>query len=119
VGLIKFSVLSLPLLEKAPAARVVNVSSSYGALSGLSAGVPSYCLSKLALNGATMMLAEALQPKGIPVNVICPGWVRTDMGGASAPRSPEQGADTAIWLATATDRSETGKFWRDRKVISF
>ncbi|MEM0981656.1 MAG: short-chain dehydrogenase, partial [Cyanobacteria bacterium P01_H01_bin.58] len=49
----------------------------------------------------------------------CPGWVRTDMGGGSAPRSPEQGADTAIWLATEAPHSETGKFWRDRQVIVF
>lgn len=109
----------LPLLEKSPNARVINVSSGYGALNGLSASVPSYCLSKFALNGVTVMLAEALRTKGIAVNVIDPGWVRTDMGGASAPRAPEQGADTAIWLATEAPRQETGKFWRDRKVVSF
>ncbi|MEH1854104.1 MAG: SDR family NAD(P)-dependent oxidoreductase [Nostoc sp.] len=109
----------LPLLEKSSDARVVNVSSGYGALSDLSAGVPSYCLSKLALNGATIMLAQALDSKGIVVNSICPGWVRTDMGGSSAPRSPEEGADTAIWLATDAPRNISGKFLRDRKVISF
>ncbi|WP_442944390.1 SDR family NAD(P)-dependent oxidoreductase [Nostoc sp.] len=109
----------LPLLEKSSDARVVNVSSGYGALSDLSADVPSYCLSKLALNGATIMLAQALDSKGIVVNSICPGWVRTDMGGSSAPRSPEEGADTAIWLATDAPRNISGKFLRDRKVISF
>jgi NAD(P)-dependent dehydrogenase (short-subunit alcohol dehydrogenase family) len=109
----------LPLLEKSQDARVINVSSGYGEINGLSAEVPSYCLSKLALNGATIMLAEALQSKSIVVNSMCPGWVRTDMGGASAPRSPEQGADTAIWLATAAPHSETGKFWRDRSEISY
>lgn len=118
-GAIQMVQACLPLLEKSPDARVVNVSSGYGALEDLSATVPSYCLSKLALNGATIMLAQALQPKGIVVNSICPGWVRTDMGGASAPRSPEQGADTAIWLATEAPRQETGKFWRDRQVIAF
>ncbi|MBV9387409.1 MAG: SDR family NAD(P)-dependent oxidoreductase [Chroococcidiopsidaceae cyanobacterium CP_BM_ER_R8_30] len=109
----------LPLLEKAPSARIVNVSSGYGALDGLSADVPSYCLSKLTLNGATIMLAKALQPQGISVFAMCPGWVRTDMGGASAPRSPEQGADTAIWLATEASPSLSGKFFRDRKEISY
>ncbi|WP_414544813.1 SDR family NAD(P)-dependent oxidoreductase [Nostoc sp. CCY0012] len=109
----------LPLLAKSPDARVINVSSGYGALEDLSADVPSYCLSKLALNGATIMLAQALHSKGIVVNSVCPGWVRTDMGGASAPRSPEQGADTAIWLATDAPRNINGKFLRDRQVVSF
>jgi NAD(P)-dependent dehydrogenase (short-subunit alcohol dehydrogenase family) len=118
-GAIRMVQACLPFLEKSQDARVINVSSGYGALDGLSADVPSYCLSKFALNGATVMLAEALRPKGIAVNVIDPGWVRTDMGGASAPRSPEQGADTAIWLATEASRSMSGKFFRNRKVVSF
>ncbi len=117
-GVIRMVQAFLPLLEKSQDARVINVSSGMGALDGLTTTAPSYCLSKLALNGATIMLAQSLHAKGIVVNSICPGWVRTDMGGASAPRSPEQGADTAIWLATEAPRSESGKFWRDRKVVS-
>ncbi|MEM9568416.1 MAG: SDR family NAD(P)-dependent oxidoreductase [Cyanobacteria bacterium P01_E01_bin.34] len=109
----------LPLLERSTDARVVNVSSGYGSLNGLSAGVPSYCLSKLALNGATIMLAQALKSEGIAVNAIDPGWVRTDMGGTSAPRSPEQGADTAIWLTTEASNQQTGKVWRDRQAVAF
>ncbi len=118
-GPIRTAQAFLPLLEKASAARVINVSSGYGALDGLSANVPSYCLSKLALNGATIMLAEALQPKGIVVYAMCPGWVKTDMGGTSAPRTPEQGADTAIWLATEASPDLSGKFFRDRQEISY
>jgi NAD(P)-dependent dehydrogenase (short-subunit alcohol dehydrogenase family) len=118
-GAIRTAQAFLPLLEKAAAARIINVSSGYGALDGLSANVPSYCLSKLALNGATIMLAEALQPKGIAVYAMCPGWVRTDMGGASATRSPEQGADTAIWLATEASPDLSGKFFRDCQEISY
>jgi NAD(P)-dependent dehydrogenase (short-subunit alcohol dehydrogenase family) len=79
--------------------------------------VPSYCLSKLALNGVTIMLAEALKVHGIAVNSMCPGWVRTDMGGSSAPRSVEEGADTAVWLAAEADQKLTGRFFRDRKEI--
>jgi NAD(P)-dependent dehydrogenase (short-subunit alcohol dehydrogenase family) len=109
----------LPFLEKSQDARIINISSGMGALDGLTTTSPSYCLSKLALNGATIMLAQSLSSKGIAVNSMCPGWVRTDMAGASAPRSPEQGADTAIWLATVAPRSQSGKFFRDRKVISF
>ena len=109
----------LPYLKKSPAARVINVSSGYGQLDGLSANVPSYCLSKLALNGVTIMLAEALKECGIAVNSMCPGWVRTDMGGSSAPRSVGEGADTAVWLATEADQTFTGKFFRDRKEIGW
>jgi NAD(P)-dependent dehydrogenase (short-subunit alcohol dehydrogenase family) len=118
-GVIRMIQAFLPLLEKSQDARIINVSSGMGALDGLTTTAPSYCLSKLALNGATIMLAEVLRPQNIAVNAMCPGWVKTDMGGASAPRSPEQGADTAIWLAKEAPRHETGKFWRDRKVISY
>jgi NAD(P)-dependent dehydrogenase (short-subunit alcohol dehydrogenase family) len=107
----------LPYLRKAPASRVINVSSGYGQLEGLSADVPSYCLSKLALNGLTIMLAEALAPAGIAVNSMCPGWVRTAMGGPNAARSVEEGADTAVWLAADAPRELTGRFIRDRQEI--
>lgn len=107
----------LPFLRKSTAARVVNVSSGYGQLDGLSPDVPSYCLSKLALNGLTIMLAEALQGDRIAVNSMCPGWVRTDMGGANADRSVEEGADTAVWLAAEAPQELTGKFFRDRREI--
>ena len=107
----------LPELRKGRDARIINMSSGYGQLEGLSPDVPSYCLSKLTLNGVTIMLAKALAAEGIAVNSVCPGWVRTDMGGAEAPRSVEQGADTAVWLATEADQSLTGKFLRDRTEI--
>jgi NAD(P)-dependent dehydrogenase (short-subunit alcohol dehydrogenase family) len=107
----------LPHLRRSPAARVINVSSGYGQLDGLSPDVPSYCLSKLALNGVTIMLAQALRDDGIAVNSMCPGWVRTDMGGPNATRSVEQGADTAIWLAAEASQELTGRFFRDRKEI--
>jgi NAD(P)-dependent dehydrogenase (short-subunit alcohol dehydrogenase family) len=107
----------LPFLRKAITARVINVSSGYGQLDGLSPDVPSYCLSKLALNGLTIMLAAALKSDGIAVNSMCPGWVRTEMGGPNATRSIEQGADTAVWLATEASQTLTGKFFRDRHEV--
>ncbi|MEM6714756.1 MAG: SDR family NAD(P)-dependent oxidoreductase [Cyanobacteria bacterium P01_D01_bin.6] len=119
LGVIQMVQRFLPLLEASPEARVINVSSGMGSLNGLTNTAPSYCLSKLALNGATIMLSQSLQSKGIAVNSVGPGWVKTDMGGSSAPRTPEQGADTVIWLATEAPYKETGKFWRDRAVISF
>lgn len=118
-GVIRMVQGFLPLLEKSSDARVINVSSGMGSLNGLTTTAPSYCLSKLALNGATIMLAESLSSKRIVINSMCPGWVRTDMGGSSVTRTPEQGADTAIWLATEASRNQTGKFWRDRTEISY
>jgi NAD(P)-dependent dehydrogenase (short-subunit alcohol dehydrogenase family) len=118
-GAIRVTQAFLPLLSKSSNARIVNVSSGYGQLERLSADVPSYCLSKLTLNGATIMLAKALQSKGIVVNAIEPGWVRTDMGGSGASRSPEQGADTAIWLVTVAPGNLSGKLFRDRQEKSY
>jgi NAD(P)-dependent dehydrogenase (short-subunit alcohol dehydrogenase family) len=96
---------------------VINVSSGAGALSEMGSYAPAYSISKTALNAVTCQLAAALKGKGISVNSVCPGWVRTDMGGRFAPRSMQQGADAIIWLATEAPQSLTGKFLRDRKVI--
>ena len=109
----------LPYLRKAVAPRVINISSGYGELGGLSPNVPSYSLSKLALNGVTIMLSQALRSEHIAVNSMCPGWVRTDMGGPNATRSIAEGADTAVWLADEAPHELTGKFFRDRKEISW
>lgn len=109
----------LPYLQKSGEGRVINVSSGYGALDGLSPDVPSYCLSKLTLNGITLMLAQALRQHRITVNSVCPGWVRTDMGGPGATRSVGQGADTIVWLAAEAPSSLTGSFLRDRHQIGW
>lgn len=109
----------LPLLRRSDAARIVNVSSGYGQLDGLSADVPSYCLSKLALNGATLMLADKLKPDRMAVNAVCPGWVRTDMGGPQATRSVAEGAAGIVWLAAEASPSLTGKFFRDGEELAW
>jgi NAD(P)-dependent dehydrogenase (short-subunit alcohol dehydrogenase family) len=104
------------LLAKSAAPRIVNVSSSGGQLhDGADGWSPMYCISKTTLNGVTSQLAAALP--NFAVNSVCPGWVRTDMGGASAPRSVEQGADGIVWLAADAPQNLTGKFLQDRKVI--
>jgi NAD(P)-dependent dehydrogenase (short-subunit alcohol dehydrogenase family) len=116
-GALEMTQAFLPYLKKSPSARVINISSGDGQLNGLCTAVPSYCLSKLALNGVTIMLSKALKEHGIAVNSMCPGWVRTDMSGSDAPRSVEEGVDTAVWLATEADQKLTGKFFRDRQEI--
>jgi len=107
----------IPLLRKSSAARIINVSSGVGRLTGMGPAVPAYGISKTALNGVTGKFAAALKTAGIAVNAVDPGWVRTAMGGQDAPRSVEQGADTIVWLATQAPQSMTGRFLRDRKPI--
>jgi NAD(P)-dependent dehydrogenase (short-subunit alcohol dehydrogenase family) len=105
-----------PLLRKSKAPRVINVSSGGGQLTGGADGwAPAYCISKTVLNGVTVQLAAGL-PK-FAVNSVCPGWVRTEMGGENASRSVEEGADTIVWLASEAPHDLTGKFLRDRKEI--
>jgi NAD(P)-dependent dehydrogenase (short-subunit alcohol dehydrogenase family) len=116
-GALEVTQAFLPYLRRAGTSRIINVSSGYGQLEGMSPEVPSYCLSKLALNGLTIMLAVALHNDGIAVNSMCPGWVRTDMGGPGATRSVDEGADTAVWLADEASHNLTGKFFRDRQEI--
>lgn len=105
-----------PFLRHGHQPRVVNVSSGGGQLEdGADGWAPAYCVSKTALNGVTVQLAAAL-PK-FAVNSVCPGWVRTDMGGEDATRSVAEGASTIVWLATEAPHELTGKFVKDRKVI--
>jgi NAD(P)-dependent dehydrogenase (short-subunit alcohol dehydrogenase family) len=97
--------------------RIVNVSSGGGQLSTPSTWSPAYCISKTALNAITVQLAEALKARGIAVNAVCPGWVRTDMGGPGAPRNLAEGADSILWLVLKATPDLTGGFWRDGKRI--
>ncbi len=106
-----------PLLKRTRGGRIVNMSSGLGTLSEMGADHAAYRISKAALNAVTGILSAELQADGIAVNSMCPGWVRTDMGGPNAQRSVAQGADTAVWLALDAPQDLTGKFLRDRKVI--
>lgn len=108
----------IPLLQKSPDGRIINISSGMGELQNLNGTYPAYSLSKAALNALTVMFSRELAEKGISVNAMCPGWVRTDMGGPDAPRSVAEGADTAVWLATEP-AVPTGKFFRDRKEVNW
>lgn len=107
----------VPLMRKQGYGRVVNLSSGLGQLDDMGDGSAAYRMSKTALNALTRMVAAATAADNILVNSMCPGWVRTDMGGASASRSVERGAETAVWLATLPDGGPTGGFFRDKKPI--
>jgi NAD(P)-dependent dehydrogenase (short-subunit alcohol dehydrogenase family) len=107
----------IPLMRRNGYGRIVNLSSGMGQLSDMRGHSPGYRVSKTGLNALTRMLASELAGENILVNSVCPGWVRTDMGGPGARRSVEEGADTPVWLATLPDGGPSGGFFRDREPI--
>lgn len=115
LGAVRLIQALAPLMPEG--ARIVNVSSGMGALSDSGGGYLGYRISKAALNMVTRVFAAELAARGILVNSVCPGWVRTNMGGAGASRSIEKGVETIVWLASAPEATESGFFWRDRSKI--
>jgi NAD(P)-dependent dehydrogenase (short-subunit alcohol dehydrogenase family) len=105
----------VPMMLQRGYGRVVNVSSGGGSF-GEGLGPAAYAVSKAALNALTVKMAQALRGN-VKVNAMCPGWVRTDMGGSGAPRSPEDAADTLVWLASLSENGPNGGFFRDQKPI--
>jgi NAD(P)-dependent dehydrogenase (short-subunit alcohol dehydrogenase family) len=98
--------------------RIVNLSSGWGSFAEGMGGPGMYGVTKAALNALTIRLGKEL-PSTVKVNAVCPGWVRTRMGGQGATRSSDEGADTAVWLATLPDDGPTGGFFRDREPIEW
>jgi NAD(P)-dependent dehydrogenase (short-subunit alcohol dehydrogenase family) len=107
----------VPLMKRHGYGRVVNVSSGMGQLANMGSGDLAYRMSKTCLNALTRILGAELSRTNILVNAVSPGWVRTDMGGPNAPRSVEEGADTAVWLATLPDDGPQGGSFHDRRAI--
>ena len=119
VGALNMCQVFVPLMQKHRFGRIVNVSSGMGSISSMGGGSAAYKLSKATLNALTRIMADELKGDHILVNTMAPGWVRTDMGGPSAPRSLAQGADTITWLATLPDDGPTGGFFEDRMLIQW
>jgi NAD(P)-dependent dehydrogenase (short-subunit alcohol dehydrogenase family) len=109
----------IPLMLKNGYGRIVNVSSGLGALEGASANYFSYSLSKSSLNMLTLLYAQEVQGTDVKINAVCPGWVKTDMGGSGAPRSIEEGIKGIIWAATLDQKGPNGGFFRDGKKINW
>jgi NAD(P)-dependent dehydrogenase (short-subunit alcohol dehydrogenase family) len=105
----------IPLMQGC--GRVVNVSSGMGQLSDMNGCCPGYRLSKTSLNALTRIFADELKGTQVKVNSVCPGWVRTDMGGPGATLSVEQGAETIVWLATLPEDGPSGGFFRNKQPI--
>jgi NAD(P)-dependent dehydrogenase (short-subunit alcohol dehydrogenase family) len=99
------------LLRRSAHPRIVNVSSSSGLVRMVDqTGEASYSVSKAGLNMLTRVWS--LELPGVLVNAVCPGWVRTDMGGPAAPQPVEEGVRGIVWLATLPDDGPTGRFFR-------
>jgi len=111
---------ALPHLLDGDGGRVVNVSSGLGILSApIDGDHPAYRVSKAGLNGLTVSLDVSHADEGLIANAVDPGWVATELGGSQAPRDPEKGAETPVWLARFAPGSPSGLFWKDREVIEY
>ncbi|SHH73175.1 SDR family NAD(P)-dependent oxidoreductase [Ferrimonas marina] len=108
---------ALPGMMQRCFGRIVNVSSGYGALADMGPKITAYRISKAGLNALTAVLAAEVVEQDIKVNSVCPGWVRTDMGGPEADRSPQQAAADIVWAATLPSDGPSGQFLRDRRAI--
>ena len=112
----RLSQYALPLMRARAQAHIINVSSGHGSSTKIEGNNLAYRSSKSALNVLTQAMAIELADSGIRVNCMTPGWVRTKLGGVAAPRSPEEGAETILWLAL-DGGGETGKFYKDRALF--
>jgi NAD(P)-dependent dehydrogenase (short-subunit alcohol dehydrogenase family) len=109
----------LPMMLAQNYGRIVNVTSGLGLLSNMDAGYPAYRLSKTALNAVTRIFSALGRDKNVLVNSVDPGWVKTDMGGASAPLSLDEGIDTIVWASTLPEDGPTGHVLRERQIVEF
>ncbi len=117
IGPLRLCQAFIPLMLEQKYGRVVNVSSDAGQLSGMVDHMPAYRISKIALNGLTKILADWVKGTNVLVNAVHPGWVKTDMGGPGATRSPQEAAGGIVWLATLPDGGPNGGFFYDRNPM--
>jgi NAD(P)-dependent dehydrogenase (short-subunit alcohol dehydrogenase family) len=118
-GAWRLTEMSVPLMQRNGYGRIVNVSTGLASLEDMGGGSPGYRVSKTALNVLTRILASELRGSGILVNAVNPGWVQTDMGGSSATRTVEEGAEALVWAATLPNNGPTGGFFRDREPVAW
>jgi NAD(P)-dependent dehydrogenase (short-subunit alcohol dehydrogenase family) len=115
---LRLTQLFMPMMKAQGHGRIVNMSSELATISQCQmGGTIGYRMSKAATNSMTVLLAQELKEfPDILINAAAPGWVNTELGGLDAPRTPEEGADTPVWLATLPEGGPSGGFYRDREV---
>ena len=118
-GVLRLSQKLIPPMIENNYGRIINLSSGMGQLSDMGSGYLAYRVSKTALNTVTRVLAQETSGHDIQINVVDPGWVKTDMGGPNAPSTPEEGADTVVWLSTRPAGEPSGMFYKNRKIIDW
>jgi NAD(P)-dependent dehydrogenase (short-subunit alcohol dehydrogenase family) len=110
--------LAVPRMNERGYGRIVNVSSGMGALTDMGRGTAAYRISKAALHAVTLQFhLEA--GAGVKVNAVCPGWVRTVLGGPDATRSVEEGIAGIVWAATLDADGPSGGFFRDGQPLAW
>jgi NAD(P)-dependent dehydrogenase (short-subunit alcohol dehydrogenase family) len=124
LGVIRVTNAMLPLLRRSTSPRIVNISSAVASLTrqadpSIEIGpiMAAYAPSKTFLNAVTVQYARQFAGTNILVNAACPGLVATDFTSFLGPRTPEQGATTAIRLATLPDDGPTGSIFEDDGVV--
>lgn len=118
IGACRMMQAAMPMMVQQGYGRIVNVSSGMGALSDMGSGAVPYRVSKTTLNALTLLAAREA-PTSIKVNAVCPGWVRTDMGGQGAPRNVKDGAKGVVWAAMLPENGPTAGFFRDGKRVDW
>lgn len=109
----------LPGMKERNYGRIVNVSSGMGRFFELDRRAPFYRVSKSAINTLTRVIADEVREYNVLVNAVCPGWVRTEMGGPDAVRSVEEGAAGIIWAALLPEDGPRGALLRDGENFGF
>lgn len=119
LAVVRITQALLPLMKAQNYGRIVNVSTEMASLTLMGSDyyplAPSYRLSKIGLNGFTTLLAKELQGTNILVNAYSPGWMQTDMGGSNAPFTADEGAETAVYLATLPEGGPQGQFFAEMR----
>jgi NAD(P)-dependent dehydrogenase (short-subunit alcohol dehydrogenase family) len=119
IGPMRMIRAAVPFMRDRKWGRIVNVSTGMASLTEMNGGYPAYRLSKTAMQALTRIAADELKGTGILVNTVCPGWVKSRMGGERAPRSIAQGAASVRWAIELPDDGPSGGFFRDGKPVAW